>query len=88
MKNRAERKEELLEQMRNPRQRDEVIAHLKGLLKLSGSRDLPRGTAIIDDILIQEYGETLLQKQLQRQKTVIRRVYRKPNAETEVTETA
>ena len=84
MKSRVDRREELLKQLRDPRRREEVVAHLKSLMDLSPKEVLPRGTAIVEDILIKEYGESLLQKQLRREnRTTIRRVYRKPQpAET------
>lgn len=84
MKSREDRKKELLEQLRNPKKCDEVVAHLKSLMDLSPQDQLPHGTAIVEDILIKEYGETLLQKQHRRgNRITIRRVYRKPQpAET------
>ena len=81
MKSREDRKEELLGQLRDPRRRDEVVAHLKSLMDLSPKDELPHGTAIVEDILIKEFGESLLQKQLRREKrSTIRLVYRKPEA--------
>ncbi|MCH8923596.1 MAG: hypothetical protein IIA67_10670 [Planctomycetes bacterium] len=84
MKSQEDRKQELLEQLRDPQTRDEVVAHLKSLMDLSPKDKLPHGTAIIEDILIKEYGESLLQQQLRRaNRTTIRRVYLKPQtAET------
>jgi hypothetical protein len=81
MISREDRKEELLKQLRDPKQCDAVLAHLKSLMDLSPKDKLPHGMTIVEDILTKEYGETLLQGQKRRdQRARINLVYPKPNS--------
>lgn len=46
-----DRRQELIEKLRSPEQRDEVIAYLKSLKGISPDDPLPNGTPIITEIL-------------------------------------